>query len=203
MASHDHPHDQKPAPVWGRDDLTCPTQWGVIRRLIRRAKNTPWRGNEPIGPQHSLDTTAILEPGRSLRILFSFDYNYHRSGWFANSDYETCYHLSLSHPRPDRLRVYRHQPNAAGPHVGMDLETPSDDEARAWGRVFFREHHAKSWFEPAVGPLDPYRSPGVVHLRLYVDQAGNPMQPSGEVYTLRPFADGSSPGEDHGGQGWR
>lgn len=190
-----YPSDMAPAPVWGRPELVCPAAWGVIRRMIRAAKANPWRGDVPITHnRHNLDTTAILEPGRPLRIMFTLDYGYHQSGWFANSDYERCFHLSLSLPRPDRLRVYRHQPavGAAG-RVGIDLETPSDDEARAWGRVFFGEHHPKSWFEPAVGPLDPYRSPGVVHLRLYLDQAGNVIQPRGEVYDLLPFADGSSP----------
>lgn len=183
------------APVWGREDLTCPVPWVVVRRMIRQAKAKPWRGDESlVDGRHSLDTTAIIEPGRPTRLLFTLDYGYHRSGWFANSDYERCYHLSMSHPRPE-LKVVRTLPVdvGSGRYAGIDIETPSDDEARAWGRVFFREHAPKAWFEPAVGPNDPYRAPGVVHLRLYVDQAGRPIVPRGEVYELRPFTDGSSP----------
>ena len=102
--------------------------------------------------------------------------------------------LSVSFPRPDRTRLYKAGiGNSPTPTIGIDLEAPEDAEVRAWGRVFFRSNAPMSWLEPAVGPLDPYRSPGVSHLRLYLDQAGQPMQPRGEVYTLRPFADGSSP----------
>jgi hypothetical protein len=186
-----------PAEVWGRDDLTCPVPTWKIRATIAFAKASPWPGNQPIQDRrHVIDTTAITEPGRKTRILFSLDVGYHQSGWFANSDYERCFHLSLSHPRPELTRFYRTPRNVdplRRPYVGHDVETPTDEEARAWGRVLFREHTPKAWFEPAVGPLDPYRAPGVVHLRLYVDQAGRPIVPRGEVYDLLPFADGSSP----------
>ena len=76
---------------------------------------------------------------------------------------------------------------------GISSETPSDDEARLWGYVFFGQHAPKSLFEPAASVFDPYRSPNVVHLRLWLDQAGAPIVPQGEVYDLRPFPDGSSP----------
>jgi hypothetical protein len=163
--------------------------------MIRHAKGNPWRGDRTIiDDRHQLCTTAITEPGRPLRLLFTLDYGYHQSGWFANSDYERCYHLSLSHPRFD-LTVVRTLPAdmGSGQYAGVGIETPSDEEARAWGQVFFREHATKAWFEPAVGLNDPYRAPGVVHLRLFLDQAGRPLLPHGEVYDLRPFADGSSP----------
>ena len=79
-------------------------------------------------------------------------------------------------------------------YVGMDLETPSDDEVRAWGLVFYGPEHApKAWFEPAASIFDPYRMPNVVHLRLFLDKGGRPFIPRGEVYKLRPFTDGSSP----------
>lgn len=187
--------DMRPAAVWGRDDLVCPVLEVVVRRMIRHAFKHPWPGDRRLTcPAHKLDTTAILERGQNTRILLSVDYDYHGSGWFANSDYERCLHLSLSHPRPEIPRVYhRDLDGKPGRHMGMDLETPTDDEARAWGRVFFRQHATKAWFEPAVGPNDPYRSPSVVHLRLYLDKRGQPMIPRGEVYHLRPFADGSSP----------
>lgn len=183
------------APVWGREDLTCPVPWSLIRRKIRYARTHPWRGDTPLlNPNHMIDTTAILEPGRLLRVLFSLDYGYHRSGWWANSQYERCWHLSLSHPRPDRSVARRMPANVGtGMYAGYDLETPSDNEARAWGRVFFRDHVRWSLFEPAVGIFDPYRAPGVVHLRLFLDQQDRPIKPAGEVYDLRPFDDGSSP----------
>lgn len=182
------------APVWGRDDLTCPVPWTRIRRLIRQAKAAPWPGRGLVDPRHFLDTTAITEPGRPVRVLLTLDYGHHTSGWWANSEYDRCFHLSVSHPRHD-LAVVRQMPTAvgAGQVPGVGVEAPSDDEVRAWGRVFFREHVAKSWLEPAAGPLDRYRTAGVTHLRLFLDQADEPIQPRGEVYHLRPFGDGSSP----------
>lgn len=186
--SRRRPTDHLPAVVVGRPELTCPLNRGQVRRLRRVAMTYPWRGDQMLDGRHCVDTTAILEPGRPTRIMLSFDHDYHRSGWFANSEWEQNLHLSLSHPRPDRLRWYQHVGQ-----MGMDAETPADDEARAWGRVFYGQAYPMAWFEPAVGPDDPYRMPGVVHLRLFVNGRGEPFMPTGEPYTLRPFADGSSP----------
>jgi hypothetical protein len=170
---------------------------GTVRATVKHAHAHPWPGNEPLRcPAHYLDTTAITEPGRPVRVLLSLDYGYHNSGWFANSDYESCLHLSVSYPRRDVPRAYRARPDLGQPvpYVGMDLETPTDDEVRAWGLVFYGTEHApKAWFEPAASPLDPHRMPNVVHLRLFLDKEGRPFIPRGEPYTIRPFADGSSP----------
>lgn len=183
------------AVVWGRDDLICPITDRVRRRLMRHAFDHPWRGDEPLNcPAHLLDTTAITEPGRPVRVLFSLDFDYHGSGWFANSDYDRCLHLSVSHPRPDRPKLYRAGiGNSPTDRVGADIEAPSDDEVRAWGRVLYRADCRMAWLEPPASAFDPYRAPGVSHLRLYLDKSGQPMQPRGEVYHLRPWDDGSSP----------
>lgn len=184
-------------PVPGRDDLTCPVPEYLIRAMLRHARAHPWAGNRPLTcPHHVLDTTAITEPGRLTRVLLSQDFGYHNSGWFANSDYESCLHISVSYPRPDVPRAYRARPDLGMPqnYTGMDLETPTDDEVRAWGLVFFGPVHApKAWFEPAASVFDPHRMPSVVHLRLFLDKGGRPFVPRGEPYTIRPFADGSSP----------
>lgn len=186
--SRRRPSDHLPAIVYGRDDLTCPLNRGQVRRARRVALAYPWRGDQMLDGRHAIDTTAITEPGRLTRIMVSFDVGYHQSGWFANSEWEQNLHLSVSHPRPDRLRWHAHVGR-----IGMEVETPSDAEARAWGRVFFGKAYPMSWFEPAVGPDDPYRMPGVVHLRLFVNGRGEPFMPKGEAYALRPFKDGSSP----------
>lgn len=181
--------------VWGRDDLTCPIPQRVINRMHRHAMLHAWPGDTTLTcPGHSLNTTAITDPGRPVRILYSLDIEYHRSGWFANSDYERCLHLSVSHPRTDRPRLW--VPPA---HLGVrsvassDIETPTDDEVRAWARVFWRADASKAWLEPAAPLGDPYRLPNIVHARLYLDQQDNTIIPRGEVYHLRLFADGSSP----------
>lgn len=154
--------------LWGRDDLTCPLAGARVLQMLRDAHSRPWRGDTSVTDRrHIADTTAITEPGRLTRVMLTFDFDYHGSGWFANSDYDRCLHLSISHPRPDRT-VVRAVPKHLGDgrYRGMDLETPTDDEARAWGLVFFRQYAQWAWFEPAVGPGDPYRAPNVVHLRL-------------------------------------
>lgn len=69
------------------------------------------------------------------------------------------------------------------------MTRPAD---RRWPIVYGRDD-LTCLYEPPVGPLDPYRSAGVGHLRLRVDQGGRPHRPAGEVYHLRPFLDGSSP----------
>lgn len=175
-------------PVPGRDDLTCPLSRAVIKAVKRHAREHPWPGNRPLDcPAHFLATTAITEPGRPIRLLYSYDVGYHASGWFANADWEENLHLSFSHPRPDRRRVY-------GNRVGIGSETVSDDEVRAWGLVFWGPQHApKAWFEPAASLFDPHRLPNVVHLRLFLDRSGRPFIPKGEPYHIRPWADGSSP----------
>lgn len=175
------------SPVPGVDGLRCPVPRQVIDRLIRHAHAHPWRGDRPLlCPHHLLDTTAITEPGRPLRLLFSLDFGYHQSGWFANADFERCLHISISHPRPDRARLYRAGAgNLTRDAIGIDLEAPAEAEIRAWGRVFYGEHHVIARYEPPVGPLDPYRSPGVSHLRLHLDSDGHPIMPAGEPYTLK------------------
>lgn len=184
-------------PVPGREDLTCPVPRAIITAMLRHALKHPWQGNEPLTcGRHVLDTTAITEPGRLTRVLLSFDVGYHASGWFANADWEANLHLSVSYPRPGLPRAYRARPDLGMPraYTGMDLETPVDEEVRAWGLVFFGPEHApKAWFEPAASVFDPYRMPNVVHLRLFLDKAGRPFIPRGEPYHIRPWADGSSP----------
>lgn len=183
--------------VPGRDDQTCPLPASLIKATLRHARAHPWPGNEPLTcPAHRIDTTAITEPGRPVQLLFSLDFGYHNSGWFANSDYESCLHLSVSYPRAEVPRAYRARPDLGIPYgyVGPDLETVPDDEVRAWGLVFYGAEHApKAWFEPAASVFDPYRMPNVVHLRLFLDKAGRAFIPRGEPYKIRPFADGSSP----------
>lgn len=177
-----------PAPVWGFDELTCPLTVQQVRRLRQHAFAHPWRGDTVLNcPRHFATTTAITDPGRLTRLALSLDYDYHQSGWFANHQFDRCLHLSLSHPRPDRPA----QPIRG--YVGRTPEVPSDREAAMWGRVVFSRYAPLALYEPAVGPGDPYRTQGVVHLRLWLDQTGRPIKPTGEVYHLRPYPDGSSP----------
>lgn len=153
-----------------------------LRELRRVAYRNPWHGQEIIDPRHAWDTSAILEPGRPTRIMLTFDIGYHASGWWRNSDYDRCYHLSISHPAHPT-------PGLAPAH----LEPPSTAEVAAWARAAFPLHYPWTWTEPPASTLDPYRRPGVAHVRLFTDQRGQPILPEGEVYDLKPYVDGTSP----------
>jgi hypothetical protein len=167
-----------------------PVDEQVIRTMVRRAFNNPWKGNQPLlDKRHVLDTTAILEPGRPTRILCTFDYNYHGSGWFKNSEFEQCLHVSVSHPHWDRSRVHVDKTGQLGAgagarYAGYDLETPTEEECWEWGKAFFGEHAPKAWIEPAASVLDLYRSPNIVHLRLYYDEHLEPFMPTAEPYAV-------------------
>lgn len=152
--------------------------------LRSRAFRRPWDGHGiPARPELM---SALLEPGRRTSVMLSFDRGTHASGWWRNSEYDSCYHLSLTHLADD----------------GRSLEAPSDAEVRAWARAAFPLHYSWTWTER---PLElgaavqstvrcgVERLPGVAHVRLFTDQAGTPILPMGEVYDLVPFEDGSSP----------
>lgn len=180
----------------------CPLTRQVIRAWKRFALSHPWQGNRPLmDRRHAIDTTCILEPGRPIRLMLSFDVGYHGSGWFANSEWEQNLHLSLSHPKVDApLEPKKAMPEIGIPEgtVGYQLETVSDEEARSWGQVIFGEDAPKAWFEPAASVLDIHRAPNVVHLRLFYDEHMRPFMPEGEPYSLRPWTDGTSPEKVYG-----
>lgn len=58
-----------------------------------------------------------------------------------------------------------------------------------------------AWNEPPAGEHDRYRnvpaSRATWHTRLFLDQQLHPILPTGEVYTLVPFDDGTSPAKIH------
>jgi hypothetical protein len=174
----------------------CPLTRQQIRAWKRHALKHPWPGNEILRDRrHVIDTTAILEPDRYVRLMLSFDVGYHGSGWFKNSDWEQNLHLSISHPLPDRPLLWAPgKPDLGlGPGMEMQLETVGDGEARAWGRAVFGAHAPMAWFEPAASTFDPYRAPNVVHLRLFYGRDMQPFIPEGEPYELKPWDDGTSP----------
>jgi hypothetical protein len=151
--------------------------------------------------RHIIDTTSMTEKDRPIRLMLSFDVGYHGSGWIANSEWEQNLHLSLSHPLPGRPPLW----TPGKPDIGVDegqriqVETVSDAEARAWGDAIYGPENAPlAWFEPAASTFDPYRSPNVVHLRLFYDENMQPFMPDGEPYNLKPWKDGTSPEKVYG-----
>lgn len=166
----------------------------MVSRVRTHAFQHPWRGDTPLTcPLHAIQTTAVTEPGRPTQVRCSFDTHYHGSGWFKNSDYEQCLHVSVSHVDRGMTEVRHIPPDLGGGTVmAPKLETPSTTEVWAWARAFFGEDAPKAWLEPAASVLDPYRMPNIVHVRLYYDMAMRPFMPEGEVYDLKPLA-GVSP----------
>lgn len=168
----------------------------VLRKMRRAAMRNPWPGDRPVtNHRHIWDTEALTEPGRPTRVLFTLDVGYHASGWFANSDYDRCLHLSVSHPRPEKPRIWtpRDVDQFDGPIKGHDVDAPDWTEVAAWARAAFPDDYRKVWIEPPASALDRYRAPNVWHVRLYVDRDGHAIVPEGEVYDLKPWPDGTSP----------
>jgi len=154
------------------------------RRVI--AQRWPWDGKRPISQDARLVVSSITGV-EELRIstLLTFDVGAHSSGWWRNSDYERCWHLSL---------VGIAQLGVHGGHEYVDV--PLDD-ITAWASIEYGRARSLAWTEPPAGDFDVYRnapaSRHTTHIRLFVDQQNQPIKPTGEVYTLKPYADGSSP----------
>lgn len=137
-------------------------------------------------------TESITEPGRDLLLSVSFDVGAHAVGWWANADYDRCFHIGVSFPGEGTELVKVPAALGGGLRERRKLETPTDAEVwavavKAWGEANAR----LTWTEPAAPPGDPYRLPNVVHVRLFVDEYMRPFMPLGEVYHLRPT--GQSP----------
>ncbi len=172
-------------------DDPCPLTHRERARLLRHANANPWTGQASIPASHQRLTTGITDPDRPTHIIVTVDVGPHASGWWANADYDLCWHLSVSHPtgKTELVQIPGTFELARRPR----LEAPTDDEVRAWATAFFADSARLGWLEPPVGPGDRYRLPGVGHFRLFVDrETGEPILPTGEVYTLRPWA-GSPP----------
>ena len=150
---------------------------GLIRQLYANAFRCDVNHGQTIVCDEHVALVRSLTEERPVRLMLTFDQGAHASGWWRNSDYDRCMHLSLSWPR-----------RIGGP------EAPTDKEVRAWAKAFFGRDVVKTWTEPSASVFDIHgRLPGVVHVRLFLDKDNRPIQPEGEVYTLKPWADGTSP----------
>lgn len=131
-----------------------------------------------------IQPSLTREPGLTVSIIASHDQGTHASGWWRNSEYDRCWHLSLAALAHDSS-------------MGVGYADLPDLDRRAWAKAVFREHLAISWTEPPASKLDIYRSaaasPYTTHIRVFLDRQGRPIKPTGEVYTLLPWAEGDSP----------
>lgn len=153
-----------------------------LARLRRLAVETPWNGQTEIPRQQRIRAASHLDRDIGVSLLLTYDIGYHASGWWRNSQYDSCWHASLVCINlPDR-----------------SYTDPADRVVRAWMHALFREwlHHA--WTEPPATSSDPYRnapaSRYTTHVRIFTDRSPiRPITPKGEVYDLLPWDDGSSP----------
>jgi hypothetical protein len=153
---------------------------GDLRRLLHHALKHPWYGQSMISSRHYLIADSLTEPGRETAIILTYDVGYHSSGWWKNSDYDKCLHLSVAHPNHSGL-------------VGARPDAPSEKEVQAWAKAMFGDEVRRTWTEPPASAFDAHRETGVAHVRLFLNKAGEPITPKGEVYNLKPWADGGSP----------
>ena len=161
--------------------MSIPVEWQQpIGRLKRFAARNPWKGKTPLPDGCRLLLYKPVERERMFSILCSFDVGYHSSGWWRNSLYERCWHLSVCVVTNQRT-----------------METPTISEVQEIARAFFGTDVQYGWVEPPASAFDAYRtapsSRHTYHVRIFTDLEGNAIMPKGEVYDLVPFDDGSSP----------
>lgn len=154
----------------------------VIDQLRNRALLHAWNGRDPIHPRHRSIAPSLVDQDLRISLMLTLDRGAHASGWWRNSQYETCLHLSTVALTKERSPQYAEVPEV---------------ERRAWVFAIFGEDAPKCWNEPPAAEHDEYRcapaSRHTWHTRLFLDQQMRPIQPTGEVYTLVPFDDGTSP----------
>lgn len=155
--------------------------------LKARAVHDPWDGRSAITSRHRMYFKHPSEEDRVFSVILTYDSGSHNCGWWANSDYDTCYHLSFVAMYVSPLNVQN-----------VRFETPTDSEVEALGNVAFGKDISRCWREPPASAFDAYRSAPqsrhTWHIRLFVDKlTGEPILPEGEVYNLKPWPDGSSP----------
>jgi hypothetical protein len=157
-----------------------------IKHQLVWAKQDPWKGNGLIRPKHRMVVDSLTEPGLLLSVMITFDKGTHASGWWKNSQYDACWHLSMVGLEPERRLVTK-----------TEFREVPDAERRAWATVVFGDHVTKAWNEPPASKLDMYRnapaSAYTWHSRVFVDREGHAIIPEGEVYTLLPWDEGDSP----------
>ncbi len=137
----------------------------LIRRMKTAAERSTYDGQ--LHGKRYLDSCRHYCRNTNALMIFTRDTGMHTSGWWKNPDYERCYHLSLSFGAYER-DVFHAMP--------QDHKT-----ARRWCEALFRENVKLLWIEPPFSDVGKQRD--VYHYRLFCDQAWQPINPRGEVYS--------------------
>lgn len=160
----------------------------LAREMRFNAFANKWDGRgETLIPLLSLcqrKITGITCPDALITVLLTYDYGYHACGWWKNSLYDECLHLSLSvcgHRHGKRFKML------------TEPEKVSQAELTAWCVAMFSplSPDAMKWLWTEHGKT---RNKAVEHIRLFFSKiTQQPILPQGQVYNLVPFSDGSSP----------
>jgi hypothetical protein len=159
--------------IQGRYDAYKP----MIQQMRFEAFAMPWDGKESsiARGMYKRYFKALTDSEAMVCIILTFDVGYHNCGWWKNSLYDRCLHLSIS--------------------MSNDGRTPAEatqEEIKAWVELIFGDTHPDAlkwiWHEPG------YKDKAINHYRLFYSKLTNePILPEGEVYKLVPYDDGTSP----------
>ena len=127
-----------------------------------------WNGRASYANDAYIRRCSRIDVATGAAIIFTRDYGMHTSGWLKNPDYERCEHLSLS-PAPQLVVV-----PGCGPR---ELDRRG---AARWVRALFGDAR-EVLAEPPKS--DGGKRLGVWHWRRFCNDAWEPFQPRGEVYS--------------------
>lgn len=146
-----------------------------------------WNGSEAeiqrILPLCRRFMPGITCPDALITVLLTYDYGHHTCGWWKNSQYDECLHLSLS--------VSGHR-KGTGFKMLREPEQVTAEELRAWSEAVFSPlgSDVMKWLWLEHGKEHKV----IEHVRLFYSKiTRQPILPEGEVYDLIPYDDGSSP----------
>lgn len=157
--------------IQGRYDSYKP----MIQKMRFTALTRPWDGRSQTIARHIAYFKELTDSEAMTCIILTFDIGHHGCGWWKNSQYDRCLHLSISMSND-----------------GINSVEATQEEIKAWIELVFKDVHPDAlkwlWREPG------YERKEINHYRLFYSKITNqPILPEGEVYTLVPYDDGSSP----------
>lgn len=139
---------------------------GVARTMRRNAEAEPfYDGLANDRNMRILERCKGMHLSTGTGLLFTRDQGMHSSGWWKNSDYERCYHLSLSFVDP----------------ITHDVRPKDTKTTQQWLDAFFGDDQRHLWAEPPYS--DGGKARDVWHYRLFCDLAWKPLTPRKEVYS--------------------
>lgn len=161
----------------------------VIAMIRQRSRSGVTTGNDrhPVEREYLRRCTHFHWTTGTL-VMFTRDTGHHSSGWFKNSDYEHCRHLSLSFRAPypgrhadDLGNVHRIGRLMRQMNGWIELAPFNAAVAAEWVRLIHGDDARYAWHE---GPFSAAgKEMGVQHWRVFTDPGGNAIKPRGEVYS--------------------